>query len=232
MLGLGAYESSDEEPEQRQASPKNDTNVQQPEPATAAIPATSTVHEPEPKDTRPIPEPTGPVLGPSHNDPQPSKPAPARGSSPFSTSRALIQDLTLPPVPNLDIPPSPPGSPNPAANAKFAHFLSLKKQNVHFNEKLASSSSLRNPSLLQKLMEHAEIDDQAQYSTSLPLEVWDVTRLPTWGYKEELLKAQKELQYKTEEQKLAGQRDTIDFVAATPDATRTESKPFSKTRPK
>jgi 20S proteasome subunit beta 7 len=81
-------------------------------------------------------------------------------------------------------------------------------------------------------MEHAEIDDQAQYSTSLPLEVWDVTRLPTWGYKEELLKAQKELQYKTEEQKLAGQRDTIDFVAAMPDATRTESKPVSKTRPK
>ncbi|KAJ6155043.1 hypothetical protein N7470_005609 [Penicillium chermesinum] len=48
-------------------------------------------------------------------------------------------------VPNLDIPPSPPGSPDPAANAKFQHFLSLKHQGVHFNAKLATSSSLKNP---------------------------------------------------------------------------------------
>jgi hypothetical protein len=136
-------------------------------------------------------------------------------------------------VPNLDIPPSPPGSPDAKANAKFGHFLSLKKQNVHFNEKLAVSTSLKNPSLLRKLMEHAGIDDQAQYFTSLPLEVWDVASLPTWGFKEELLKAQREFHQKAEEQSITGQRDTIDFVAATSaNSNGVRSASSSKIRPR
>ena len=132
---------------------------------------------------------------------------------PISESRTLIHDLTLPPVPNLDIPPSPPGSPDPVANAKFAHFLSLKKKGIHFNEKLADSTSLKNPSLLGKLREHAGIDEQAQYSTSLPTDVWDVSELPSWGFKEELLKAQQDERRKVEEGKVAGQRSSIDFVS-------------------
>src|SRR5215469_12975202 len=111
-------------------------------------------------------------------------------SSPFSTSRDIIHGLTLPPVPNLDIPPSPPGSPDPSAGAKFSHFLLLKKQGVHFNEKLAASSSLKNPSLLVKLRKHAGIEGLEQHTASLPLGVWGVSMLPDWAYKEELLKAQ------------------------------------------
>jgi hypothetical protein len=132
--------------------------------------------------------------------------------SPASAARTLIHDLTLPPVANLDIPPSPPGSPEPMANAKFTHFLSLKKQGTHFNEKLANSSSLRNPSLLRKLMDHAGIDEQAQYNTSLPAELWNSSGLPSWGYKEELLKSQKESNNKFEERRRTGQRENIDFV--------------------
>ncbi|KAL2828648.1 nucleophile aminohydrolase [Aspergillus cavernicola] len=147
-------------------------------------------------------EPSGPVLGPAHEDKTSNI---IDGQS--STSRNLIHDLTLPPVPNLDIPPSPPGSPTPEANAKFTHFLSLKNQNVHFNEKLAGSASLKNPSLLKKLMNHAGIDEQAQYSSSLPPDIWDISNLPNWGYKEELLRAQKELNARPK-----GQRDTIEFV--------------------
>ena len=30
-------------------------------------------------------------------------------------------------------------------NARFKHFLELKKQRIHFNEKLARSSALKNP---------------------------------------------------------------------------------------
>jgi hypothetical protein len=130
-----------------------------------------------------------------------------------STSRTLIHDLTLPPIPNLDIPPSPPGSPNPSSNAKFAHFLSLKKQDVHFNDKLAGSASLKNPSLMRKLMEHAGIDDQAQYSSSLPPDLWNISKLPNWGYKEELLRAQKGHNAKAEEGRLWGQRDMVEFVS-------------------
>lgn len=135
------------------------------------------------------------------------------GRSPFSTSRALIQDLTLPPVPNLDIPPSPPGSPDPAANAKFEHFLSLKKQGVHFNTKLASSSSLKNPSLMQKMMQHSGIDEQAQHETSLPAELWDTSALPQWGFKEELLRTQQDMRNKTEAQNASEPRSSIQFVS-------------------
>ncbi|KAL4947258.1 nucleophile aminohydrolase [Aspergillus filifer] len=150
----------------------------------------------------------GPVLGPVHE----GRPLQASIET-RSTSRTLIHDLTLPPVPNLNIPPSPPGSPNPSANGKFAHFLSLKKQDVHFNDKLASSTSLKNPSLLKKMMEHAGIDEQAQYSNSLSPGLWDVSHLPSWGYKEELAKAQTELNAKSEERRVKGQRDTIEFVS-------------------
>ncbi|KAJ5678599.1 hypothetical protein N7462_006843 [Penicillium macrosclerotiorum] len=193
MLGLGAYDSSSEE---------------ETEPRRSKLPVNVTLHEV-----------TGPVLGPS-SGPAPIDSAQATEgpsadghTSPFSISRALVQDLTLPPVPNLDIPPSPPGSPDPAANAKFEHFLSLKNQGVHFNSKLASSSSLRNPSLLMKMMEHAGIDEQAQYHASLPSELWDITSLPRWGFKDELLKTQQETRWKMEEKKATGQRSSIDFVS-------------------
>lgn len=116
------------------------------------------------------------------------------------------------------------------ANAKFAHFLSLKKQGTHFNEKLAGSSSLKNPSLLKKMMDHAGIDDQAQYSTSLSLDLWDMSSLPNWGFKEELLMAQQEILQRTEDKRLAGQRDSIEFVSGTPEGSGRSNLPSSRTK--
>jgi hypothetical protein len=168
-----------------------------------------------PLESRPI---NGPVLGPE----QPSEiVGPSIGeqdqgqSSPYSASRALIQDLTLPPVPNLEIPPSPPGSPDPIANGKTTQFLALKKQGVHFNEKLSASSSLKNPSLFLKLREHTGIDEDSQYATSLPSDIWDHTSLPTWAYKEELYKMQQAIRSKIEEAKQGDKNRTIDFVSST-----------------
>jgi HCNGP-like protein len=170
----------------------------------------------EPKvETGPI---NGPILGPS----QPSEiatPSTAQleqgQSSPYSTSRALIQDLTLPPVPNLDIPPSPPGSPNPVASGKTTQFLSLKKQGVHFNDKLAASSSLKNPSLFVKLREHTGIDNESQYSTTLPHDIWDHTSLPAWAYKEELYKTQQSIRAKIDEARQSNKnRPAVEFVPA------------------
>jgi hypothetical protein len=136
-------------------------------------------------------------------------------SSPFSTSRGLIHDLTLPPVPDLDIPASPPGSPDSAMSTKFSHFLSLKKQGVHFNEKLSGSSSLKNPSLLIKLRQHAGIDDEEQYATSLSSGIWDISLLPEWGYKEELMKSQQTTRHRLEEKmKASGQREFIEFASS------------------
>ncbi|KAI5292475.1 hypothetical protein KEM55_007774, partial [Ascosphaera atra] len=129
-----------------------------------------------------------PIMGPSRpsRSPSPSDDnieAASAPTSPFSETRTLIRDLTLPPIPNLDIPPSPPGSPDPMANQKFAHFISIKKQGAHFNEKLASSSSLRNPSLMGKLMHHSNIKGKDQYATTLPEDLWNPAALPEWGYR-------------------------------------------------
>ncbi|RAK98331.1 HCNGP domain-containing protein [Aspergillus ibericus CBS 121593] len=236
MLGLGAYDSSsDDEVESRSPSilPKQKGDNQQAQPLQTIKDTVGTVNENTPLEKIPGSESDGPVLGPTHEDSQNAHQHPAQPSQVFSASRTLIHDLTLPPTPNLDIPPSPPGSPNPAVNAKFVHFLSLKKQGMHFNEKLAGSTSLKNPSLLKKMMDHAGIDDQAQYHASLPPEIWSANGLPRWGFKEELLKAQREIHSRAEERKLAGQRDAINFVAATPsDLTRTGSGSNSRMKPR
>lgn len=126
--------------------------------------------------------------------------------------------MTLPPVPNLDIPPSPPGSPIPEMDNKFAHFLALKQQGIHFNEKLARSSALKNPGLFQKLMGFAGMEESDQYASTLPKELWDPAGFPAWAYIEELEKSQQEMQKKMEEEKARVQRDTIDFVSATSSA--------------
>lgn len=97
---------------------------------------------------------------------------------------------------------------------KFQHFLDLKKQGIHFNEKLASSSALRNPSLLQKLMDYAGLDEQDQYSTTLPGPVWDPKGFPPWAFKEELARSQQEVTKKKEEELARTQRESIEFVSA------------------
>ena len=134
--------------------------------------------------------------------------------SPYSANRALAHDLTFPPVPNFDIPPSPPGSPLPGMDHRFGHFLELKKNGVHFNEKLARSSALKNPSLLQKLMSFAGVDDLEQYVTTLSADLWDPARVPVWAYKEELAKSHSEVSKKREDDKVRLGRESIDFIKA------------------
>ncbi|KAI9850453.1 MAG: Proteasome subunit beta type-7 [Thelocarpon superellum] len=127
---------------------------------------------------------------------------------------ASLPDLNR--LPNLDIPPSPPGSPPASTTAKFTNFLELKKKGIHFNDKLAQSSALKNPSLLAKLMGFAGVDDKAQYASSLPTSVWDPDAFPAWAYKDALAKSQKDLQKQLEEEK--AQRQALEFVpAAAPD---------------
>lgn len=170
-------------------------------------------------------EPVGPVLGPTIptteadmgdllEDDRETGGAP---QSPYSANRALLRDLTLPTVPNYDIPASPPGSPVASTNAKFKHFLELKKKGVHFNEKLAKSSALKNPALMQKLMDFSGIDEAGQYSTTLSKESWDPNGFPDYAFKEELVKSQKEILKRKEDEKARGQREAVDFVPASGD---------------
>ncbi|KAK3311110.1 uncharacterized protein B0T15DRAFT_571544 [Chaetomium strumarium] len=93
---------------------------------------------------------------PLNNPSSSSSSAPEPPRSPYTATRTLLRDLTLPSVPNMDIPPSPPGTPPPALEAltaKFDTFLRLKRtKGVHFNERLAASAGMRNPALMDKLL--------------------------------------------------------------------------------
>ncbi|QDS67455.1 hypothetical protein FKW77_000630 [Venturia effusa] len=160
----------------------------------------------------------GAALGPS----MPSGPEDGRtigtGSapqSPYTTTRLSIRDLTMPPVPNFNIPPSPPGSPPLVATKKFTRFLELKKQGIHFNAKLETSSALKNPNLLPKLREFAGIDEKASLATALPEELAVPTSFPAWAYADQLNKMQQVVKKKKEEEQAQKQRESIDFVPAT-----------------
>jgi hypothetical protein len=168
-----------------------------------------------------LPEPDAPLVGPTlgpigdiPEDLELGEDQTMAPQSPYSTNRALLRDLSLPSIPNYDIPPSPLGSPMESTNAKFKHFLELKKQGIHFNEKLSKSSAVKNPSLMQKLMDFSDIDETGQYSTALPKELWDHAAFPESAYKEQLLASQQKILRKREDEKARGQRESVDFVPA------------------
>jgi hypothetical protein len=123
----------------------------------------------------------------------------------------------MPTVPNFDIPESPPplrtnseeAATLAATTKKVERFLQLKIQGTHFNERLQSTSSLRNPSLLPKLMTFAGISKESSYASSLPEDL----AVPVKGQEdfsvEQLLK-----QNERREKKRLAERDKVDFVSA------------------
>ena len=162
----------------------------------------------------------GPTLGPPDNMeayvPSPSAEREVSApQSPYSANRARLHELTLPPIPNMDIPDSPPGSPPAITNARFAQFLELKKRGVHFNEKLARSSALKNPMMMDKLLAFADLDEVDEYSSTLAKDLWDPGSFPEWAYKEKLAKLQQQVSKRREEEKSKTTRESLDFVPAT-----------------
>jgi len=124
----------------------------------------------------------------------------------------------MPPIPNFDIPDEPPlPSPNSSAAAtlaarttKFEHFLELKRKGVHFNQRLQDSSSLRNPSLLPKLMEFAGISREESYASTLSVEQGGIpVKWPAEWYVEGLVKGNER-----REKKVKGERLGVAFVEA------------------
>ncbi|KAM0158374.1 hypothetical protein ACHAQE_005571 [Botrytis cinerea] len=237
MAGLVDYGSSDEEDSLQIDKPQSSSNTsgdlisnnstangaaKDVQPHARGFPPTEdpqTIELPSnPKPNAPL---VGPQLGPveatdfSEVEDLMNGERDGEPQSPYSANRALLRDLTLPTVPNYDIPPSPPGSPVTSTSAKFKHFLDLKKQGTHFNEKLAKSAALKNPSLMQKLMDFADIDEAEQYATTLPQDLWNPAGFPEYAYKEELSKSQQKILKEREEKKARGQREALDFVPAT-----------------
>lgn len=154
-----------------------------------------------------------------------SNPA-AAPSSPYTTTRSLIHDLTLPSIPNFDIPPSPPGSPPPGAaatNRKFSQFLDLKKKGTHFNAKLEQSSALRNPALTDKLLQFVDVlpplagdgteEKSMQYQTTLARDVWDPAAFPDWAFRDKLKRARDRTAKDREAARAAPGRSSVEFVS-------------------
>jgi hypothetical protein len=168
----------------------------------------------------PVPQsdvPLGPSLPPqgeAYLDEQPELDMGEPGS-PYSANRALLHNLTLPSVPDLDIPPSPPGSPPPATNKKFEQFLDLKKKGVHFNTKLENSTALRNPSLMDKLMGFVDIDERGQYETTLPADLWNPGGFPESAFRVKLRESHDILAKEREAERAGGGRTGVDFVSST-----------------
>ncbi|CAG7557020.1 unnamed protein product [Fusarium equiseti] len=231
MAGLVGYASSDEEDDVQEV---NSPEPQKDEPVSTTQDADAKPQskEAEQKSTAPVPEPKSPdavAIGPVQQNAVPLGPSlppmeeavvddqdpTFRPASPYSANRALLRDLTLPSAPNMDIPPSPPGSPPPGANKKFEQFLELKKKGTHFNVKLEQSSALKNPSLMDKLMRFVEIDERHQYSTTLPTDLWNPVDFPEWAFKDKLRKSNDKLAKEKEAERASGNRTAVDFVAST-----------------
>ncbi|THZ84524.1 hypothetical protein D6C84_04082 [Aureobasidium pullulans] len=193
---------------------------------------------PDPAD-EPAPASSGPALGPALGPmagPAAGPSMPEAGpsampseeddgsvpSSPHTASRLMLRNLTMPPVPNFQIPPSPPGSPPPDTTTKFARFLDLKKKGTHFNERLYHSSALRNPGLLPKLMDFAGISQEDQYATP-----WSqgaiATKFPDWAYGDKLVAAHEKIAKKKEQEKAKNPREAVDFVPAKQEANASAS---------
>jgi hypothetical protein len=224
MSGLVGYESSSDEEPADKLVPKV---VPSSKGHDALNGARTTTDDAQPSEEQDPPAPIvssgegliGPLLGPSAQqngivvtEEEPASPIALADMS----ERDTIRHLTQATIPATSLPPSPPGSPDPAANDRFRQFLELKAKGVHFNEDLARKVTFRNPSLLSTMMSKVGIDEKAQYKTSLPLDLWDPTDFPDWAYKEGLLKSQQDLQGQGDSNKkmlsATGKR-TIEFTS-------------------
>ncbi|KAK8141986.1 hypothetical protein G3M48_009532 [Beauveria asiatica] len=257
MAGLVSYASSDEDSADEQPQiqapslPKQTQPQPQPsQPAVATAPKPTAPAAPSPQPHAPRapgaslpPPPSSAVLplGPSLPPvalPSASSPSSPSPSSPYTTTRSLIHDLTLPSIPNFDIPPSPPRSrsrspsSSSATTKKFEQFLALKKQGTHLNAKLEQSSALRNPALMDKLLDFVDIlppgrgggggDGQGrqrekalQYQTTLPAEVWNPGVFPEWAFRDGLRRSREKVAKERETARAAGGRSSVDFVSGT-----------------
>ncbi|KAK3718298.1 hypothetical protein LTR37_005111 [Vermiconidia calcicola] len=163
-------------------------------------------------------QPQGPIATADVTAPEEASTPDTPPLSPYTLNRQRLHNLTMPPVPNFTIPDSPPPPSSPdslaalaATTKKFNRFLDLKRSGTaHFNARLHSTPSLRNPSLLLKLMEFASISSEDNYRTALSVEAGGVpVRWPEECYVENLVK-----ENERREKKRVKERERVEFVPA------------------
>lgn len=179
---------------------------------TVVAPSRPAPLEKPPAQPSPLTGPTqGPVAPPAATADSTDDAAPG---SPYTSSRSLIRNLTLPTIPNFSIPASPPGSPPLRPTKKFTQFLELKKKGQHFNQRLENSSVLRDPGHMARLMEFVGIVEEEQYASTLSEDIAVPTAFPEWAYVEELRASQKKSMKAKEEERAKMPREAIEFIPA------------------
>lgn len=246
MNGLVGYGSSSEDEED--TSPTAVTTAAEPALSHPGADNSITVngsstdgHLPDVAETSSKPT-QGPMVGPS-------KPAEAETAnyeedevdeevedSIPTSERDMLRYLTQPSHPMTSLPPEPNEDADPAVTARFKRFLELKAKGIHFNEDLAGKTSFKNPALFASLLERTDLPPQAQYSSTLPSDIFHLDLFPDWAYKENLLKSQQaisaELDATKKSQSAAGKR-TIEFTSASRSATGSrDSTPGNLTKRK
>jgi hypothetical protein len=92
--------------------------------------------------------------------------------------------------------------------------LQLKQKGIHFNSKLEQSTALRNPALMDKLLDFVGIDEMGQYETTLPKELWDPRGFPEWAFRDKLSKSREKIAKEKEVDRTASGRTAIEFVSS------------------
>jgi hypothetical protein len=222
MLGIN-YESSDEEdpapapvtevsrviPIKRSAIATNIKLLKStPNTASSPKPAAPKVEEPSitaKSSNQPDEVPTASIDASENQDLADDVPP----GSPYTSNRLQIQNLTLPSIPNFDIPPSPPGSPPQPSSKKFAQFLTIKSKGQHFNQRLEQLPALRDPSHLPNLLDFAGVSKVDSYASTLSDALGVPSVWPSWAYGDKLDESQKRLSKSSKEG-----RTRVDFVPA------------------
>jgi hypothetical protein len=131
-------------------------------------------------------------------------------------TNSLIRQATMPILPpdldDFDIPPSPPGSPDPNLTSKLDNFQQLRDRGIYFNDRLASNKSFRNPQLLGKLSGYVGIDDE--YGTNLPPSIWDPHGFTRDQYHDVIAEKQRQTFDALQERQRTEQRTSIEFASA------------------
>lgn len=241
MSGLVGYGSSSSEDEDEDDAPPiagSSSKALLQDRANSAdghVQATSSPSDAFLKQTDNLPAFLGPKPEPAPDPDEAATPSfvddSANTANPYETDREAILRLTAPNVSIDAIPPSPPGSPDPAANARFARFLELKGKGIHFNEDLAKKPNYLNPSLFSTMLRRAGLDESAQYASSLPSDLWNPMEFPEYAYHEQLGKDQQAIRSKDEEtkraQSAAGKR-VLEFIPQTNSTTSSRKSTPSK----
>lgn len=94
--------------------------------------------------------------------------------SPYSKRMNRRRELTMPPVPNFDIPPPPQQAAPLAVERKFLNFLKIKRRGMHLNQNLEAKHEFKDPEFMDKQLKFLGLNQETQYNCTLSKDALDM----------------------------------------------------------